>query len=35
MPAPPTKTAPQFAATVQSDIALWGGLAKPARLKVD
>lgn len=35
MPTPPIKTAEQFAATVQADIALWGGLAKAAKLKID
>lgn len=35
MPAPPIKTAEQFAATVQSDIALWQGLAKGIKLKAD
>lgn len=35
MPAPPLKTAEQFAATVKSDVALWQGLAKSVNLKVD
>jgi tripartite-type tricarboxylate transporter receptor subunit TctC len=35
MPAPPIKTAEQFAATVRSDIALWQGLAKGINLKAD
>lgn len=35
MPRPPLKSAGQFAATVQSDIALWQGLAKTAELKID
>lgn len=35
MPAPPIKTAEQFAATVKSDVALWQGLAKSINLKVD
>ena len=35
MPAPPIKSAEQFAATVRSDIALWQGLAKGINLKAD
>lgn len=35
MPAPPIKTAEQFAATVRSDVALWQGLAKAINFKAD
>ena len=35
MPRPPLKSAEQFATTVQSDIALWQGLAKSAQLQID
>jgi tripartite-type tricarboxylate transporter receptor subunit TctC len=35
MPAPPLKSAEQFAATVKSDVALWQGLAKSINLKID
>lgn len=35
MPAPPIKTAEQFAATVRSDVTLWQGLAKAINFKAD
>ncbi len=35
MPAPPIKTAEQFAATVRSDVNLWQGLAKGVNLKAE
>lgn len=35
MPAPPIKTAEQFAATVKSDVALWQSLAKAINFKAD
>jgi tripartite-type tricarboxylate transporter receptor subunit TctC len=35
MPAPPIKTAEQFAATVRSDVSLWQGLAKGVNLKAE
>ena len=35
MPAPPIKTAEQFAATVRSDVILWQGLAKGVNLKAE
>jgi tripartite-type tricarboxylate transporter receptor subunit TctC len=35
MPAPPIKSAEQFAATVKSDVALWQSLAKAINFKAD